>query len=219
VEGIYNPMKRLPKPVREKINRVQTETNKAFDAAWGLAKKMFDANGKAGTVFLDPYVRDPASRFTALSAQAAGEAMRLLEEDERIAEQRADSTQDRDGRLPRPWENGWASAVEGLTERQARAYRWLVAQQTSESEIALDVRASGEHATIVAIAPAADPTWRGDMSDVIEDIFKRHWFFLISQQTCLAALPEEQVRATARSMNCVFTDLPDLLSEAENFFL
>jgi hypothetical protein len=75
----------------------------------------------------------------------------------------------------------------------------------------MDVRAHDADTTLIAVAPAADPAWRGDVGSLVDalDLGLR-----IGPQTVLASAPVEQVRQDLARHGIPIVPLGDLLDAA-----
>ena len=212
VEKVYNPLAMLPPEVRKAVENVLSHQDEAYKAAHQKAKDMFKTHGRAGTVVVDPFAKDPAERYRVMTEEEAAEVAKAMRADEETAMKRADETQDKDGRLPRPWETSWADAIAPLTPIQAAIFRRLVATQIEAKEFVMEVRAHGEHSALVAFAPAADPAWRGDMEDLIEALDVG---MVVAPQTVLVTVPANQAIQNLSSHGIQAASLGDLLDAAE----
>jgi hypothetical protein len=172
---------------------------------------MFATHGKAGTVVVDPFAQDPAERYRVMTEEEAAEAAKAMRADEQAAMARADAVQDQDGRLPRPWETSWDAAAAPLTPLQAAIFRHLVSTQVEAKEFVMDVRAHDAGTTLVAVAPAADPAWRGDIGSLVDAL---DMGLRVGPQTVLASAPVEQVRQDLARHGIPIVPLGDLLDAA-----
>lgn len=212
IEKIYNPLAALPPEVRKAVEKALSQKDEAHEAALKKAKEMFATHGKAGTVVVDPFAKDPAERYRVMTEEEAAEAAKAMRADEETAMKRADEVQDKDGRLPRPWETAWDAAIAPLTPVQAAIFRRLVATQIEAKEFAMEVRAHGERSALVAVAPAADPTWRGDLEGLVEAL---DMGMVVAPQTVLATVPADQAAQDLSGHGIQAAPLGDLLDAAE----
>lgn len=212
VEKVYNPLTALPPEVRKAVEKALGKKDEAYEAALKKAKEMFANHGKAGTVVVDPFAKDPAERYRVMTEEEAAEAAKAMRADEETAMKRADEVQDKDGRLPRPWETSWDAAIAPLTPVQAAIFRCLVATQIEVKEFAMDVRAHGETSALVAVAPASDPAWRGDIEGIVEAL---DMGMVVAPQTMLVTVPAAQVVTDLAGHGITTAALGDLLDAAE----
>jgi len=211
VEKVYNPMAALPATVRSAIEKVLPHADRAYQEALRKARDMFATHGKAGTVVINPFAHDPAERYRVMTEEEAAEAAKAMRADEHAAMARADAVQSRDGRLPRPWEAAWSVAVAPLTPVQAAIFQHLVATQIEAQEFVMDVRAYDASTTLIAVAPAADPTWRGDIGSLVDAL---EMGLRIGPQTVLVHAPVEQVQQDLARHAIPIVSLSDLLDVA-----
>jgi hypothetical protein len=211
VEKVYNPLAALPPAVRKAVEKALSRKDEAYEAALKKAKDMFATHGKAGTVVVDPFAQDPAERYRVMTEEEAAEAAAAMRADEEAAMKRADEVQDKDGRLPRPWEASWDAAVAPLTPVQAAIFRHLVSTQVEAKEFAMDARAHDAGTTLVAVAPAADPSWRGDIGSLVDAL---DMGLRVGRQTVLASVPVAQVTQDLAEHGIQRVPLGDLLDAA-----
>jgi len=212
VEKVYNPLAALPPEVRKAVEKALTKKDEAYEAALKKAKEMFATHGKAGTVVVDPFAKDPAERYRVMTEEEAAEAAKAMRADEETAMKRADEVQDQDGRLPRPWETSWEPAIAPLTPVQVAIFRRLVATQIEAKEFVMEVRAHGDQSALVAVAPAADPTWRGDLEGLVEAL---DMGMVVAPQTVLVTVPADQAATDLAKHGITTAALGDLLDAAE----
>lgn len=212
VEKIYNPLAALPPSVKKAIEKALGHRDEAYEAALKKAKEMFATHGKAGTVVIDPFASDPAERYRVMTEEEAAEVAKAMQADEKTAMQRADTVQDKDGRLPRPWEPAWAEAISPLTAIQTAIFRRLVATQIEAKEFVMAVRPHGEEAALIAVAPAADPSWRGNLDGILEEL---EMGMVVTPQTVLATVPADQALQDLAGHGIQIAPLTDLLDAAE----
>jgi len=212
VEKVYNPLAALPPEVKKAVEKALTKKDEAYEAALKKAKEMFATHGKAGTVVVDPFAKDPSERYRVMTEEEAADAAAAMRADEERAMRRADEVQDQDGRLPRPWEPSWKPAIAPLTPVQVAIFHRLVATQIEATEFVMEVRGYGEHSALIAVAPAADPSWRGDLEGLVEAL---DMGMIVTPQTVLAAVPADQAATNLAAHGIATAPLRDLLDAAE----